>query len=1511
MAVRFEIDKARRDTFYHYKKYNDDSSVCVKTGWGIWSKQESDEEKDAWLLAVREYQKSCGVETKSNKIKEFTNDIRGKIKLDDLKFDGEKKPLVMPTVTDLITAIKNAGVGECTDDYINKIMGLAPGGVPSPKAVFQYSWNATWINLEIDLQEMLASFTKLGVSGFIYPVLDTVDEKSDELFESAYAVYDEVLRVSANAVYQYNRFVKIWGKSGKEEESEECKDKLITEMKSLGKKFGNNMVEVVFQVFSIQVVLDMLQVVKSGYNATESAWCGTINKIRALTCDDFKDMCRPCWDFLKSLLPLLAALAGAFIVCKLIDKKEIEQSREMSAENLDVKPDEIDQYLDSNVSAIQNKLSSEAVIYNKAYNAIDGFALQASGFNASETTVDNVDNSISDTADSSVRCDTDACDCKVSMCNFSDPVDASAIINRGILEFPNGVIVEIQKDLPYRFIISSGAEVNPGDIIAYIKDIPVKSTGGYKISSVCDNYFIAYETIDDNITNCTSGEDAEVWTQNMVQTEIDNADLTEYNKIIDAYTKFSYTDTFIRQYISYYRFPELAQFTREHVSGNATELSADDFIEEYEKYADDYYKQYESNVKSIASKKRVKAAAKRGKISEITNSLNDEKLKFKNNIVDLYNANPGGIKYCSKGRVADYMLYSNYLNYIVSDRFEYDEDNPYIKELYDCITDFIGTRTRIELNADNIKPLYVKFNEYCKKYIVNYWKPSDGNYYDHMCSLFKYDSYADTTDIIEDNSSISITLYKRVLKYLKSITNFSEDTAYSIEVNDNTDATALLEEQGKKSSEDSYSSDKLEFEKKLKQIAFRFTAIRKIELSLNNTGITTNVSKQLKAFNALHDTIGDELYEYTSNKVYKNTDKLYGKGEIIEPVLKILKEQTSKEASRLRELTEKCISWYNDNFDSLMAGDMFNSLVEIPWPDPSTVYLNNSKMKYYLFTADNESSIPPMTKEEREALEDSIGEIPETGEIDVTSPETSARIYDLKYWLKYCAIASLTGAVLPVFWATGIPIPVMLPTVYLPLVVVKGRVVLVAGLGVCGMAVLPMLMFVNTSVLNGCIITPINNVIDMVVDKLKQFSNKQLITAKDVFTPLIDTLNKSIEKYEKELETIEYQIDEIKKSQDDPEVKNIVDTIENNDTTFKAVESVNPNTGGTTVKNFALSPSNTEIDYDTILAELDRLSQYDNNFVSLESLNEEYGTAYQSQGNKPNIAGELTYDKFAQICSEMKCTAKTEVYYAIMSAFNESLRSLTIDNYDKTADLAAYLANTSVECGFKAVREYTRYSEQAILNTWRGSYFNDDGSPVYKTITTDYGTVYTKTAAQYASDGEGLFNYVYGTSKGKVGRLGNTSWGDGYKYRGGGFTQLTFKGNYESYDKFCNSYFHKNFNIMANPDNINNVDAAVYTSIAYWINRNGTRNLHNVWTANSSIIEEVESIQLNKNSMPCTSSKYPGVFKDGVSETQRKFTACYALVAGSYPTDNSSNTAKTTYIRKLSAFKKIYKILTT
>lgn len=77
-------------------------------------------------------------------------------------------------------------------------------------------------------------------------------------------------------------------------------------------------------------------------------------------------------------------------------------------------------------------------------------------------------------------------------------------------------------------------------------------------------------------------------------------------------------------------------------------------------------------------------------------------------------------------------------------------------------------------------------------------------------------------------------------------------------------------------------------------------------------------------------------------------------------------------------------------------------------------------------------------------------------------------------------------------------------------------------------------------------------------------------------------------------------------------------------------------------------------------------------------------------------------------------------------------------------------------------------------------------------------------ATSFVRNPEALANKVYG------GRLGNTSEGDGWKYRGRGIIQLTGKANYQVYEDRLRMPF------VANPDLVKDPIWAVTIAILYW-----------------------------------------------------------------------------------------------
>lgn len=129
--------------------------------------------------------------------------------------------------------------------------------------------------------------------------------------------------------------------------------------------------------------------------------------------------------------------------------------------------------------------------------------------------------------------------------------------------------------------------------------------------------------------------------------------------------------------------------------------------------------------------------------------------------------------------------------------------------------------------------------------------------------------------------------------------------------------------------------------------------------------------------------------------------------------------------------------------------------------------------------------------------------------------------------------------------------------------------------------------------------------------------------------------------------------------------------------------------------------------------------------------------------------------------------------------------------------IAGILATISKESAFKPQSENLNYSADGL-----------------KKIFPSYFLGGLANASEYAKKPEKIANYIYGNTikNGKIvpGRVGNSLPGDGWKYRGRGFNQITFKGIYQDYVKLIP-------NLIENPDLLNNVPEAAKVTILYYV----------------------------------------------------------------------------------------------
>lgn len=134
-----------------------------------------------------------------------------------------------------------------------------------------------------------------------------------------------------------------------------------------------------------------------------------------------------------------------------------------------------------------------------------------------------------------------------------------------------------------------------------------------------------------------------------------------------------------------------------------------------------------------------------------------------------------------------------------------------------------------------------------------------------------------------------------------------------------------------------------------------------------------------------------------------------------------------------------------------------------------------------------------------------------------------------------------------------------------------------------------------------------------------------------------------------------------------------------------------------------------------------------------------------------------------------------------------------MSNYDVNTLLrkAMFMAQIDHESGLKPISERTNYRREVLLKVF-GKYFNESNVDNY------YGKP------------EKILNKVYGNRMGN----GNESSGDGYRYRGRGFIQLTGKNNYKALSEYTG------IDYVSNPDLLLNEADAMIAALWFWKTNN-------------------------------------------------------------------------------------------
>ena len=129
---------------------------------------------------------------------------------------------------------------------------------------------------------------------------------------------------------------------------------------------------------------------------------------------------------------------------------------------------------------------------------------------------------------------------------------------------------------------------------------------------------------------------------------------------------------------------------------------------------------------------------------------------------------------------------------------------------------------------------------------------------------------------------------------------------------------------------------------------------------------------------------------------------------------------------------------------------------------------------------------------------------------------------------------------------------------------------------------------------------------------------------------------------------------------------------------------------------------------------------------------------------------------------------------------------------DTPARLSAFLAQTGHESGgFKFLEENLNYKPETLCRVWP-SHFNEEN------------------CHEFSGNPEAIANTAY------AGRMGNgdAETGDGWRYRGRGFLQLTGKENYE------HASSDLGFDFVSEPDAVATPEGAALTAAWFWKKHN-------------------------------------------------------------------------------------------
>ena len=839
------------------------------------------------------------------------------------------------------------------------------------------------------------------------------------------------------------------------------------------------------------IQLDLLKELSCNLGAfdsiTENQWKKTVTKLK-----NYKKYIKIDGDkftgFIDALLPLLGAYLGCMFTFKKNKENDIEAGIPLIKKKGTNKFTETAKEAAEAIKIAVSPDDSQSISYipNWCKEEVNKFAYHIKESYIGEKT--NTENN-----------------CVISMCTQEESADTSVLTALSPIRDSKGIVVEYDSGYSHKVNVQVGSVISFDENIGSINKLPVKSQIRGLVIKKEKDYFIA------NYLD----ETPEIDVDKLIE-KYDNAAMEE---ICDLFNNNAHVTNFIKDYLLETRIPALAN----HILGATNDVSYDKYAKKFRKEGRKILEKYEKQTKQDCSKTNIEAYGKASKLHKLKEKLDSDKRKTFNQILDLYNGYKE-IGYRSKGRIADFMLYDEYIDFLMDEeKFRYDDKNPYVVKMFKLLCKFVGTRSKIEKNMDNLPSLKNKFNKLCKQTLKSYWRPNN-DYYAEMKDIFKFDYYTNDTErliqaLVTDKDSVS--LYSKVYDYLKALCHYTTPDGTVIQYSDEIDVKALLRSEQKDNTDRTMDDN-------LKKIAYNFCLLRNVETNANDKSIYESIANRaiVLAFYYLNLISGVFIEEYYDG--YVGIDPIVIASQaILRPYLKTLKKITQSEEYEMNELAKKAIQWYAENGEKINDPHIFDQFKEIPWGASSRIVYDNEYYDYVFLRYEVNDSASMIQKIENEPFNFDGGNENDDYYETLACAKTKFNICSFPYWMRYLTMATLVNCMMPIYWGTGIIIlgaPIILPIIMLPIFVLPGRITVVFGIALCGICPMPLILFANLSNTRGSVIIPLNILADTLKASLKQLTNSQKKAVDLAFTPLISGLDIQINAYNKELDNLENQI---------------------------------------------------------------------------------------------------------------------------------------------------------------------------------------------------------------------------------------------------------------------------------------------------------------------------------------------------------------------------------------------------